>query len=196
MGALERLVSAAGPALGPSSDSSGLLGLRNGFYAFDSALHVFPRGTGDEPMSVELWNTPSLWRSAYPAVPSGWEFFAEDAFGDQFVLLPDGSVGRFAAETGEVSPFARDVDGWASALLAEYEMETGWPMAQAWQALHGPLRVGQRLVPRVPFVSGGAFSVENLYAVDAVEGMRARGSLARQVAGVADGETMQFRVVR
>lgn len=192
---MERLLAHAGEALGPSVSVPGLLGLRNGFYAFESALHVFPSGTGDAPMSLELWNTPSLWRFAYPSVPQEWVFFAEDVFGDQFVRLPDGSVSRFTAETGEVKRFARDEAGWASAVVAEYEIETGWPLAHAWQQEHGRLPEGKRLAPRTPFFGGGAFAVDNLYAVDAVEGMRARGSVARQIAGVEDGATIQFRVV-
>ena len=72
-------------------------------------------------------------------------------------------------------------------ILSDYSYRTGHPLAHDWQIRHGPLPAGQRLAPKVPFVVGGKFLVENLYATSDVEGMRFRGSVARQIREVPDG---------
>lgn len=171
-----------------------MLGRVNGFYAFESALHVFPSGTS-ERMSVELWNDPDLWRRDYEDLTDGLVFFAEDVFGGQFVLC-DAGVGTFDPETGDVDVIAGDLASWAAAVLGDYEMLTGFLLAHEWQVRHGALVEGERLVPKLPFVTGGAFGVDNLYAADAVEGMRARGNLAVQIRDLPDGAKISYRIVK
>jgi hypothetical protein len=175
------------------SDLAALLGRMNGFYAFESALHVFPSGE-DSMMSLELWNDRDLWRRDYDDLTDGLLFFAEDVFGGQFVLT-DRGVGTFDPETGDVEVIAPDLESWAAALLGDWEVLTGFPLAHEWQLRHGALEAGKRLVPKIPFVTGGAFDVGNLYAADAVEGMRARGNLAVQIRDLPDGASISYRVV-
>src|SRR5579862_4473758 len=72
-----------------------MLQRKNGFYAFEMAFHVFPVSSPDF-MSVEEWNSDSLWRAGYGDLARGLLFFAEDIFQDQFCLSADGIV-RFEA---------------------------------------------------------------------------------------------------
>lgn len=208
---LEKLLSIAGEPLalpdtldarsrdlaGTRADELESLLLRcNGFYAFESALHVFATGAtapGSET-SLQQWNDPQLWRFEFPELEEAPVlFFAEDVFGVQFCLC-QGQVYTFDPETGRFEYLADDLEGWAATLLADYKVLTGWPLANAWQALHGPLAQGQRLLPLTGFAFGGSFSVDNLRAGDAIEGMRYRGCIARQVAGVADGSVVKLTV--
>lgn len=170
-----------------------MLGRVNGFYAFESALHVFPSGAS-ESMSLELWNDADLWRRDYDDLTDGLVFFAEDVFGVQFVFC-DAGVGTFDPETGDVEVIARDLEAWAAVVLGDAEALTGYPLAHEWQVRHGALIEGQRLVPKQPFVTGGAFEIGNLYAADGVEGMRARGNLAAQIRDLPDGTTIRYRIV-
>lgn len=80
-------------------------------------------------------------------------------------------------------------------VLGGDELLTGYPVAHEWQARHGALVEGQRLVPRLPFVTGGAFEIDNLCSAHAVEGMRARGSLAVQIRDLPDGAKIRYRIV-
>lgn len=178
---------------GHGEDLFRLLSMSNGFYAFESALHLFPSGAS-ELMTVELWNDPGLWRCDYGDLADGLVFFAEDIFGGQFVLA-GGGVGVFDPETGDVEAIASDLDEWASKMLNEFDFLCGYPLAHAWQQRHGELPRGQRLAPKVPFVLGGAFEVDNLVAVDAAHGMRARGNLALQILELPDGATISYRIV-
>src|SRR5437899_8720714 len=68
---------------------------KNGFYAFESALHVFPI-TQDPSDGVEGWNSMSLWRQEYEELSEGFLFFGEDVLQDQFCLaLKKPGVFRF-----------------------------------------------------------------------------------------------------
>jgi hypothetical protein len=172
-----------------------MLRQRNGFYAFENALHVYPGSTS--PVSVDLtgWNSPDLWRREYQDLAEGCLFFAEDVFGGQFCIF-QGGIYIFEPETGSKEFLADSLEGWANALIADYPSLTGHPIAHEWQSLHGPLPPFKRLAPKTPFVAGGAYALENLYLVDGVEAMRFRGNLAIQIRDLPDGAPIQFKVVR
>jgi hypothetical protein len=169
-----------------------MLQSKNGFYAFESALHVFPL-TSAAGMSLEEWNSESLWRGVYQYLAEGLLFFAEDAFQDQFALSACGVL-RFKAETGETSCLADSIDGWAENILRDYKTETGWPLASRWQADGGPLPAGKRLVPTTPFFLGGKYSIENLWVGDAVEGMRYKADVAIQTRSLSNGSNVKLIV--
>ena len=171
-----------------------LLRLKNGFYAFDSALHVFPI-TVDSTSGMEAWNSDALWRKGYGDLADGLLFFAEDILQDQFCLSENTEgVLRFYAETGETAMIADSVEEWASAILSDYRNETGSPFALAWQSKHGPLAEGDRLMPRIPFFLGGEYDLDNLWAGNALDGMRLKADLAVQTRNLPDGSQVQLNV--
>jgi len=186
----EELAGQAGPR---QQELAELLRHKNGFFAFESALHVFPVGTVREGYDIQRWNSDDLWRAEYGDMARGLLFFAEDIFGEQFCIR-EGRVGRFNPETGEVEEVAQDLEAWAALLLEDYEAETGYPLAHDWQRAHGRLRQDQRLIPKIPFVAGGAYAIENLYAQDVVKGMQARANLARQIQNLPDGAQVRLAI--
>jgi hypothetical protein len=203
---LQKLLSVAGPPLsltapdplpadGQRSQELGdLLAARNGFFAFESALHLFPAGAPVAGHDLVGWNAPSLWRSEYGDMADALLFFGEDIFGGQFALRGQEIV-TFDPETGAVNPMAATLDEWAGLLLDDYETVTGFPLAHQWQADHGALQPGVRLLPKLPFVLGGKYTVDNLYELDAVKGMRVRADVARQLRDLPDGAAVSYRVV-
>ena len=152
-----------------------LLDLVNGFYAFHRALHVFPDvpADGSGEIGLTAWNAATYWRADFPTLDPAAFFFAEDVFGVQFAILHE-RIMTFDPETGESEPVADDIEDWAEAVQYDGAMLTGWPIAQDWSAANGSIPYGTRLVPKVPFVSGGDYSVSNLYAADAMTAVRAR----------------------
>lgn len=175
-------------ALGP--ELFHMLERKNGFYAFESTLHVFPL-TSAVGMSLEEWNADTLWRNGYQDLADGLLFFAEDALQDQYCLAANGVL-RFCAETGATKFAADSIEGWAKLILEEYRRESAWPLASKWQAEKGPLPVGKRLMPKIPFFLGGAHSIDNLWVGDAVEGMRFKADLALQTRTLPDGADVKL----
>jgi hypothetical protein len=50
-----------------------------------------------------------------------------------------------------------------------------------------------RLLPKLPFVLGGEYNLDNLYLANSVEGMRFRGSIARQIQNIPDGNKVVLK---
>jgi hypothetical protein len=171
-----------------------MLEQKNGFYAFELALHVFPL-TPDPGTGLEGWNAESLWRHEYEDLAEGLLFFAEDILQDQF-CLSNKQIGvlRFRSETGQAVFIADSVEEWAGVILSNYKRETGWPFVHEWQAKNGPLPLGKRLMPKTPFFMGGEYKIENLWAGNPLEGMRFKADLARQTRHLPDGAKVRLNL--
>jgi hypothetical protein len=166
---------------------------RNGFYALESALHVFPTHSSPKETGLDDWNENALWRNAYKELADGCLFFAEDVFGGQFCIR-NNLIYTFDPETGALDYLADDMEGWAKAIISDYEVLTGYPLARQWQHQNGQLPAKKRLLPKMPFVAGGEFKLDNLYLSDAVEGMRLRADLANQIKDLPDGAQIKFNI--
>lgn len=166
---------------------------KNGFYAFESALHVFPSCRAERVMDLEKWNDPKLWIEHYDDMALDILFFAEGILGDQFGIK-DGEIVRFEAETGLIEHVAVNLEEWAALILNDYKYQTGYPLAHEWQKAHGPLLTGQRLVAIIPFVLGGNFNISNLFALDAAKAMRYHGDLALQIRHAPNGTKIKFEI--
>jgi hypothetical protein len=169
-----------------------MLERKNGFYTFESALHVFPLASGPlNGATLAEWNSDSLWRNDYGDLTAGLLFFAENILQDQFCLSASGVL-RFNAETGGTKPMANSIEKWAEIILEDYDYETGWTFANSWQAENGPLPPGTRLMPKYPFFLGGTYTMDNLWAGDAVEGMCFKADLATQTRSLPDGTPVRI----
>lgn len=174
-------------------DLLAMLQVRNGFYVFDRALLIRPVSSAVVPLGLREWNEPKLWKDDYGGGLTDVLCFAEDVFGGQFAICGEKIV-AIDPETGEKDEMAQTMDEWALSILRDHNVLTGHSLAAEWQRLHGELSPGFRLLPKSPFVTGGSFSIDNLYSLPDVEGMRFRGSIARQLRDVPDGGCVEFNV--
>lgn len=170
-----------------------LMRRRNGFYGFESALHVFPLISESEEIDAISWNDKKLWSENYEGLTDSHFFFAEDAFGGQFSLNNQG-IFTFDPETGESLKLCDTLLQWSEAILNDFNFLTGYSLAHEWQAVYGKIPAGQRLVPKTPFILGGDFSLENLHLQSSVAAMRYRASIAIQISGLPDGRTVKISV--
>lgn len=170
-----------------------LLAEKNGFYAFESALHVFPARSSGAERGLHEWNAPELWISKFAGLADNCLFFAEDVFGVQF-CISNNAIHQFDPETGQLDFVADSLEDWADAILQDYEYLTGYPLAHAWQSTNGPLASGERLLPTQLFMLGGDFAPSNLYRLDAVQGMRLRAGYAVQLQELPDGAAVKITI--
>jgi len=127
-----------------------VLQTKNGFFAFESALHVFPAGISADHLTLSYWNDPDSWKSEYGALISADAlFFAQDAYGNQFAVREDG-VYLFYSEFAEFELVAKSLGEWAEKILDDWRGYTGYDLAHEWQIANRPLREGERLIPKVP----------------------------------------------
>jgi len=184
---------------GAGADLLELLALKNGFYAFESALHVLPVSRDDwfNEQDLQRWNDSKLWKHAYGEQSNlnGLMLFAEDVIGVQFGFLADQIV-RFDPETGEIEEMCSTLDEWAEMVLSDYDTELGYPLAREWQKQNGPLQKGNRLVPIVPLIAKeSSFEPSNFYQLEAVKGMLARADLAMQLKSLPDNQAVIMKAI-
>ena len=166
---------------------------KNGFYVFESALHVFPSISSDNQIGIIEWNETSLWKTYYNFDLSNVTFFAEDIFGNQF-CIKDKTICLFDVESMSFEYLATSMEEWAELIIYNYDMLTGFKVAHEWQQLNGVLPTKQRLLPKIPFILGGEYSLNNLYTSDAIEGMRFRASIANQIKDLPDGVPIKISI--
>jgi hypothetical protein len=166
---------------------------KNGFYVFESALHVFPSISSDNQIGIIEWNETSLWKTYYNCDLSNVTFFAEDIFGNQF-CIKDKTICLFDVESMSFEYLATSMEEWAELIIYNYDMLTGFKVANEWQQLNGVLPTKQRLLPKIPFILGGEYSLNNLYTSDAIEGMRFRASIANQIKDLPDGVPIKISI--
>ena len=171
-----------------------ILQKKNGFFAFESALHVFSSSTVEASWGIDEWNSRSLWKSDYGGLADDIVCFSEDIFGGQFCIGVSG-ISRFDPETGDLDPIAHDLEGWAAKILEDYDGTTGYGTAHAWQATYGLLQPQFRLMPKRPFVVGGTSDLANLVAINSVRLMKNMGNLAQQIHDLPDGSQIEFKVI-
>jgi hypothetical protein len=166
-----------------------LLTARNGFLTFESALEVYAIN-GDSCASTDLitWNFgEDSWRAKYHDMEKDSIAFAQDLFGTQFLINSVGEVLTFDPETGVPERLAPSLDVWADDLLRDFNFLTGWSLGHEWQKHHGPLPIGWRLGPKMPFIFGGDFRAENLRALPSYQVFVVRNSAYVASRGVRDG---------
>jgi hypothetical protein len=123
----------------------------------------------------------------------GLVFFAEDLFGLQFGTEGE-SVFSFNPESAQTVKMSESLTEWGDKVVSGYSYMTGYPLAHEWQVCNGRLPVGHRLIPKIPFVAGGPFDVQNLVLVESGAAMRYWGEFACAVAHVRDGEQFKLDV--
>lgn len=203
---LEKLLSICSNALSPkeefkyyseffnsplSCELNTLLDRKHGFYGFESALHVFPFKTTNNEIGLVDWNKKNLWISAYEGMAIGALYFAEDVFGGQFCLKDDG-VYFFEPETADFTKLANSINEWCELILSDYKVITGYTLAHLWQEMNGPIPSGYRLAPKIPFVAGGLYDLDNLYICSSHELMKAGANIALQIRDAPDGSSVSL----
>jgi len=176
-----------------ADDLIALLRRHNGFYAFANALHVFPAGTTLFGYGLTEWNSLGLWRYTYGDMADGCLFFAENLFGDQYVIRED-QFFWFDHETGSLEPVSDTLTGWAKAILDDLDA-VGYSVALKLQGEYGDIPAGMRLFPKIPFVTGGIACLDNLFLGRSVNGMNFGGELATQIRNLPDGAKIKIRIV-
>lgn len=170
-----------------------LLQIKNGFCAYESALILRPLNNSLSIRGIMEWNAHALWHAEYRMLSIPMLCFAEDIFGVQFCIA-DNHVGTFDPETGELKTQWSSLDDWGHAILADENVMTGHSIAHEWQQLNGPLPLGSRLIPKIPFVLGGEYKIDNLFLMEDVQAMHARASIANQIYELPDGTQIRLQV--
>ncbi len=193
--------SAAGPLAG---ELQALLRVRNGFYAFSNALHVFPSVSSDLSWGLRGdWNMPGRGSGSMSMSPSRWIpglCFAQDTFGNLF-SIKEGTICRFEADDGRACPRGRDpVAKWAELIQSQrLRLWTSWPRrlsleGEAWAHPRSHQRSAAR---ERPSACGGSDASRGAgHAIDAALLLGFWGKFATQIHDLPDGATINSAILR
>lgn len=152
----------------------------NGFIVHEGALHF--RGASLTPDWHSLryaWRGPSAFHTLYESVMTSDIPFAQDQFGDQFLLRND-AVFQLSAETGEVDQLAESLDAFFSKLAEDIEGFLNIELGKTMQP-------GQLLLAYPPFIFKESGSGALLKPMQAGQVIAFHADLARQIKEVPDG---------
>lgn len=144
-----------------------LLACQNGGYYHGGLLHLFGAGRPLRADSLERWNHPELWKSAYRDLDlASYLFFAGDIFGNQFgcpLGEADPAVCRFDIQQGEFQAVADSIGAFFDEVLVE---EGPWLLGSdfvdAYREAAEPWEAGQHLAMVTPGLLGGSMDPDNL----------------------------------
>jgi len=160
----------------------------NGFILHDGALHVRGARITPEWHSLrEALHGPTAFHTLYESVHTTDIPFAQDQFGDQF-MLRDGQVLRLSSEDGDLEPFADSLDDFFGRVAEDIE---GFLNA----GLGHTMQPGQLLLAYPPFVFQESADGVSLKPVRAGEVILFHADLARQIRDIPDGGQIEFKVV-
>jgi hypothetical protein len=161
----------------------------NRFIVHEGALHVRGASTTPEWHSLRAaWQGPTAFHVLYKTVEETDIPFAQDQFGDQF-LIRGGKIIRLLAEMGKVEPIADNLEEFLGRVCADIEGFLNVTITRY------PLEPGQLLHAYPPFCSLESGAHASINAAPAHEVIRGNAGIARALRDVPPGGKVRFRVV-
>jgi len=155
-----------------------LLRKKNGFFAFVGALHIF---SYDEYKKIaDILKKNALYdKECF--------YFGEDIFGNLF-CEKNGKYYLLDIETGSYEFISDDLEAWAKTILDNYNYYTGYQLAYEWQKKNRKLKDNERLIPKIFFVLGGDFKIDNLYPMDRLDALNLRLDFYNKLKNLSDND--------
>lgn len=161
----------------------------NGGLYFKGSLHLY--GFCKSPLFHSILEVNEVFRREYGVIAEGKFLFGQDIFANQFAFAANGIV-SINAESGDSDFLARDFKDWLELLSEDREYLTGINLQMDWESVKPRLQNDQRLCAKKPFVIGGEFTIDNLYAQVFPKYLMSNANIARQIYGKPDGTKVVF----
>jgi SMI1/KNR4 family protein SUKH-1 len=165
---------------------------KNGGFFYSQALHIYGYSNVHKFNDIAYIN--SLLQGEFGGLFNDLISFGQDLFGNQFCFdIAKNNIVFFDSETGERGVIASDYVDWIKILGERLEYFTGINVLASWLLIN-QLLFNQRLCPKIPFVLGGEFKVDNLYAGQFPDFISAYANIAKQVKALAEGTKVKLNI--
>lgn len=166
----------------------------NGGFFFGQSLHIYGFCEFPHYHNINFVNS-TMTKEFGPMVDKLFSF-GQDVFGNQYCFeLESKRVIFFNIESGERKHLAPNFATWVEVLLGDCEYLTGYPISETWKSGH-LLPYSHRLAPKLPFIVGGDYSVDNLYACESPIYLQIGAAIARQVYNLPDGSNVKISITK
>lgn len=160
---------------------------RNGLFAMGAGIHFYDWKQTD--FSIKKVNEKI---KGLPFQMGDKICMGQDLFANQYCFDPLGKFWKMEIETGAFTLMSQDFEGFLDAILSDWEFESAFTIAEEWQQKNGPLELGFRLKPIIPFFMGGEFSTKNLTAGSTFEILDYTSDIYVQTKDIEDGTKVKF----
>ncbi len=162
-----------------------------GFF-YGQSLQVYEYSSAHKFNDIDGINL--LLQSEYGNIINGLISFGQDLFGNQFCFdKAQNCIIFFDSETGEKEVIASDYANWIDVVYDRLEYFTGINVLETWLS-NNKFSFNQRLCPKIPFIMGGEFKIDNLYAGNFPDSIKAYANIAKQVYNLPNGAQIQLNV--
>lgn len=172
-----------------------LLESHNGGFFYKQSLHIYSYSHNREFNDIEQVNLAM--KKEYGEIAKGLVSFGQDLFGNQFCF--DTTEGNrivfFNTESGKKEDMAADFPGWIEMIYKHFGYYIGLKLISEWR-MRNDLSFSQRLVPKIPFISSGDFSIANLQTGNFPDYLAAYAGIAKQVHHLPEGTTVKVAFIK
>ncbi|NBH74968.1 hypothetical protein [Rodentibacter pneumotropicus] len=159
---------------------------KNGFLAFEGSFRVLPisesfsRGfySWNEFLAKELNLKDML-------------FFADNILGEGFCIYKD-LFYKYDFESGDLELMGSNLEDFSSTLLSDYNYYTAYSIAKEWQEKNSEILFDEVLLPKLPFVLGGDYSINNLYLCNVRRMIILKSKILDSIKKHNDGDKIKF----
>lgn len=158
-----------------------------GFY-FDKSLHIYNHN--------DLFERNKIIKECYSWINNIDNIicFAEDAFCNQFIFFEDG-IGLFFIESGEIDKISDCFKNWINEIINDTDYLTGWSLFEEFEKKNKKIDSQNRLTPKVPFVLGGKYEIDNLYVSDYKKIINFSSEIALKIKNLPDGKKLKINLI-
>jgi hypothetical protein len=119
--------------------------------------------------------------------------FAQDVFGNQFVFNDEGQISLFNIESRSCDIVAQNFKESLSILINDIDYYAGITYGKMWKGEY-ELSLDQRIQPKIPFVIGGEYKLDNFYVNNYPAYLSYNADIAKQIYNLKDGEKVKLRI--
>ena len=162
-----------------------ILSKKNGFYCFETALHFY---SADQLIAIDSIIKNILGNDSF----SDMSFFAQDIFCNQFTIK-DEKIYLLDIESLELEYIADNFEDWEKEVLNDYNYFTGYSLCHEWQKIYSKI-YPKRLNSKKPFILGGEYNIDNLFADEVQKIIESKLELAKKLIDTKDGDSVEIKV--
>jgi hypothetical protein len=160
-----------------------ILNVSNGFFCFEKALKFYAVSEIKEINNI-------IYTSLESSIVDNSLYFAQDIFANQFCIKGE-KIYLFDIESFEYEFVADSFQEWEKEILSDYNYFTGYSLAHEWQLKH-ILNDDERLNSKQPFILGGEYNINNLFALNTIKIIEYKLNIGIQLLDVKDGDNVNI----
>ncbi len=162
----------------------------NGGFFYEKSLQIYSFSHKNKFNNID--NVNRILTNEYQDIIDGLVSFGQDIFGNQFCFeISSRKIVFFDSETGERKNLALNFSNWIDVIYSDFDYFIGLNVLKKWSSINA-LAFNERLYPKIPFIMGGEFAVDNLFAASFPNFIVDYANIAKQVFNLPDGTRIKL----